>query len=88
MIEVSCFVIFDCRFLAGSVNQFWAKDVQALHCAPEFRRPSIVAQKYTVSVSGIVDVASGSHSVEQDIGVFPAACDDDIDCRDIFRLVP
>lgn len=88
MVEVSCFVVLDRWLFASSVYQFWTDDVQAFHGGLQLCRSSIVAQENTVSVGGIVDVASGSHSVKQDVKVLAATCYDDVDCGNIFGLIP
>jgi hypothetical protein len=88
MIEVPCFVVLDYRLLAGSVYQFWASGLQPFHCGTQLCRPAIIAQEYTVSLCRIIDVASCSHSVEQDVKILAAARDDDIDRRNIFRSLP
>ena len=88
MVEISCFVVLDYGLLAGSVYQFWAGGLQSFHCGAQLCRPAIVAQENTVSLCRVIDIASCSHSVEQDIKVLAAACDDNIDCRNIFRSFP
>ena len=88
MIEVSCFVVLDRGLLTSSVYQFWPGGLQSFHCGTQLCRPAIIAQEYTVSLCRVIDVAGCSHSVEQDVKVFTAACDDNVDCGDLFRSFP
>lgn len=88
MIEIAGFVVFDGRLLACRVNQLWADDLQGLYSSTEFFGCTVVAQEDSETFRRIVDVAGGSHRVEQHVQVFTAASDDDIDFRDIFGLMP
>jgi hypothetical protein len=88
MVEVASLVVLDSRLFACRINQLGTDDVQGLDSSTEFFRSAVVAQEDPESLRRVIDVASSSHGVEQHVQVLSAASDDDVDCGDIFGLVP
>jgi hypothetical protein len=88
VIEIAGFVVLDGRFLACRVNQLRADDFERLYSSTEFFGCAVVAQEDAETLGRIIDVAGSSYSVEEDVQIFTAASDDDIDFRDIFGLMP